>query len=75
MPDRAPAAQPQATIRRGRRLQASMSATSLDGADDRTDTMEPTMHYKICRKNLQVAVSENIEVLQVLEQKHEDIPA
>jgi len=37
--------------------------------------MEPTMHYKICRKNLQVAVSENIEVLQVLEQKHEDIPA
>lgn len=52
-----------------------MSATSLHGADAKTGTMEPAMLYKICRKNLQVAVSENIEVLQVLEQKHEDIPA
>ncbi|HPU79252.1 hypothetical protein [Accumulibacter sp.] len=63
MPDRAPATQPHE-----RRLQASMTATSLDGADIKTDTMEPAMLYKICRKNLQVAVSENMEVLQVIEQ-------
>ena len=72
MPWRVPAAQPQATIRRGRRLQAAMSATSLDEADDKSGMLEPAVHYMICRKNLQIAVSEHIEVPQAIEQKHKD---